>query len=165
MRYDAVVQRIKDEFDATEVVQDWSSRQLSISSSHCELKEGNTNMGMFDKDKVFAPDGQLNDKEGGGFANMGDEFILWDCEIKTDDFEFDPNEKPIPMAHLTVAKKMHPDEKKVVSTLSGPICEKVREKEDGDLPAVVRLQSVPASKKEFNDAVVLQFIEPYSKSK
>lgn len=120
-------------------------------------------MGMFDKDKVFAPDGQLNGE--GGFAQLGDEFILYDCEIKTEEFQFDPNEKAIPMAHLTVATKLKPDDKKVVSSLSGPICEKVREKEDGDLPAIVRVQSVPASKKEFNDAVVLQFIEPYKKGK
>lgn len=120
-------------------------------------------MGMFDKDKVFAPDGQLNGE--GAFAQLGDEFILWDCEIKTEEFEYNPGEDPIPMAHLMVSTKLKPDDKKTVSSLSGPICEKVKEKEDGDLPAIVRLQSVPASKKDWNDATVLQFIEPYTKSK
>jgi hypothetical protein len=158
MRYDEVAEAFEDSFN-------WTQCQLSLLDSHREFKEGNTNMGMFDKDKVFAPDGQLNDSDGGGFANMGDEFVLWDCEVKTEEFEFDPTEDAIPMAHLTVSKKISPDEKKVVSTLSGPICEKVREKEDGDLPAVVRLQSVPAKKKEFNDAVVLQFIEPFQLKK
>lgn len=115
-------------------------------------------MGMFDKDKVFAPDGEL-----GQFANLGDEFILWDCWIQTEEFEFREGEKPIPMAHLKVSQKMTPEQQKVVSSLSGPICEKIGEKEDGDLPAVVRLLSVPAKNKEWNDAVVLQFIEAYDK--
>lgn len=122
-------------------------------------------MGMFDKDKVFAPDGQLNGDGDAGWAQPGDEFVLFDCEIKTEEFEFDPAEDKIPMAHLTVAKKSSPDEKKVVSSLSKPICEKVREKEDGDLPAVVRLQTVPASQKSWNEAVVLQFIEPFQPKK
>lgn len=124
-------------------------------------------MGMFDKDKVFAPDGQLNGEGGGpgGFAEAGDEFILYDCEIKTEEFEFDPTEDKIPMAHLVVAKKMSPEDKKVVSTLSKPICEKVREKADGDLPAIVRLMSVPASQKSWNEAVVIQFIEPFQPKK
>lgn len=123
-------------------------------------------MGMFDKDKVFAPDGQLNGAEGGegGFATLGDEFILWDCWIQEEEFQFDPNDdKKIPMAHLVVSQKLTPDAKKTVSSLSGPICAKVQEKADGDLPAIVRLQSVPASQKSWNDAVVLQFIEPYDK--
>jgi hypothetical protein len=121
-------------------------------------------MGMFDKDKVFAPDGILNGQ--GGFADFGEEFILFDCEIKTEEFKFDPNEAGIPMAHLTVAKKMTPEQTKIVSSLSGPICDKVREKADDDLPAVVRLESVPASKKEYNDAVVIRFLEAYdAKSK
>lgn len=118
-------------------------------------------MGMFDKDKLFAPDGQLNSDDGSGFAQPGDEFVLWDCHIQTETFEFDPNEDAIPMAHLVVSKTTDPESKKTVSTLSKPICEKVREKEDGDLPAIVRLQTVPASQKSWNDAVVLQFISEY----
>lgn len=167
MRYDAWVQRIKDEFDAIEIVEDWSPFQLQLLDSECESKEGNRNMGMFDKDKVFAPDGQLNDSGGGGFANMGDEFILHDCWIQTEEFEFDKDETPIPMAHLVVAKKASPDEKKTVSTLSGPICDKVKEKADGDLPAVVRLESVPSKNadKGWNEAVVIRFIEPFQPKK
>lgn len=153
---------IEHDLDALSVL---AQPQLSLLESNSQTQEGKDTMGMFDKDKVFAPDGQLNDDQGGGFAKPGDEFILYDCEIKTEEFEFDPSEKPIPMAHLTVASKLHPDDKKVVSSLSGPICEKVREKEDGDLPAVVRLQTVPAKKKDWNDATVLQFIEPFQPKK
>lgn len=115
--------------------------------------------GMFDKDKVFAPDGQLNGE--GAFAKFGEEFILYDAEIITEEFEFDPNEDPIPMAHLTVAHKISPEDKKVVSTLSSPICEKVRSKEEGDLPAIVRLEQVPPKNKGWSEATVIRFIEPF----
>lgn len=121
-------------------------------------------MGMFDKDKVFAPDGQLEQ-----WAELGSEFVLWDCWIQDENFEFDPTAKgdegKAAMSHLVVSKKVTPDEKKTVSSLGGVIAEKVKAKEDGDLPAVVRLESVPASKKGFNDAKVLRFIEPFQPGK
>lgn len=115
--------------------------------------------GMFDNDKVFAPDGQLD-----GFTGFGEEFILWDCWIQTEEFEFDPKEDKIPMAHLVVSRKMTPEDRKVVSSLSGPICEKVRLKQDGELPAIVTYESVPSQKKGFSDAKVIRFREPYGKN-
>lgn len=136
-----------------------SQPQLSLLDPDSQPKEGKV-MGMFDKDKVFAPDGKLDD-----FAEQGQEFILWDCLIQTEEFTYDEKEKPIPMAHLVVSHTNSPEDKKTVSSLSGPICNKVREKDDDDLPAIVRLEVVPASKDSWNDATVIKFIEAYAESK
>lgn len=113
-------------------------------------------MGMFDKDKVFAPDGQL-----GNWINADQEFILWDAWIQTEEFEPQGADKPIAMAHLVVSTGDMPEKRETVSTLASPICDKIREKADGDLPAVVKWYTVPAKQKGFSDAVVLQFVAPY----
>lgn len=114
-------------------------------------------MGMFDKDKMFAPDGKLSD-----WIDENKEFILWDAIIKTEEFRPEGADKDIAMSHLTVSTLDMPAKKEIVSSLSGPIADKVRSKTNGDLPAVVKWFTVPSSKSGFSDAVVLQFVGPLS---
>jgi hypothetical protein len=111
---------------------------------------------MFDKDKVFAPDGKL-----AAWIDPGERFILWDCWIETEEFRPPDSDKDIAMTHLKVSSLTMPDKQEIVSSLSGPIAEKVREKKDGDLPAIVKWFTVPSNKAGFSDAVVMQFVEPY----
>lgn len=117
-------------------------------------------MGMFDKDKDFAPDGKLSD-----WIDPNQHFILWDCKIQTEEFRPEGADKDIAMSHLTVSSMDMPDKRETVSSLSGPIADKVRAKTDGDLPAVVKWFTVESKKAGFSDAVVLQFVEPYEAPK
>lgn len=123
-------------------------------------------MGMFDKDKKMAPDGyltdyapvpQLKDNEeratGPKFALMGAKIV--DEQWPTDD-------GTTPMAHLAVCgvtAKGEPDgEIKIVSALGDSICNKIKDKEDGDLPAIVETQRVKNKKDGFSPAFVIHFV-------
>jgi hypothetical protein len=117
-------------------------------------------MGMFDKDKVFAPDGLLKDfAPADSNGSAGTKFILWDCEIKDENFVTDIGTTP--MTHLTVATLIDPEDKKVVSALGEPIANKVREREEGDLPAICQTRIVETKNEAYSDAFVIQFVESY----
>lgn len=120
-------------------------------------------MGMFDKDKVFAPDGPIKD-----WIETGKDFILWDAEIRAEEFETELSARQIkagsaskhpPMVHLKVSTLDAPTEIKVVSAIGDTIGNKVREKEDGDLPAIVRTEQVDSNYE--TQAFVLRFVAPY----
>lgn len=117
-------------------------------------------MGMFDKDKQFAPDGRLDEvyPPGATDSREGPQFVLWAVEDKGL-FDSDKFEKPAPMTWLTVSDVMTPEEKKVIGTLSSPIHDKAVEAEPGDFPAVVRSLSVSTDKG--NAANVLQWVREY----
>lgn len=117
-------------------------------------------MGMFDKDKQFAPDGRLDETYPPGVTDSreGPQFVLWAVEDKGL-FESDKFDKPAPMTWLTVSDVLEPDNKKVIGTLSGPIHDKAIEAEPGDFPAVVRSLSVSSDKG--NAANVLQWVRVY----
>lgn len=118
-------------------------------------------MGMFDKDKVFAPDGRLDEvyPPGPTDSREGPQFVLWGVEDKGE-FKLDNGLDNTPyMTWLTVSDRLTPEDKKVVGTLSGPIHDKALEAEPSDFPAVVRSLKVST---DFNDAQVLQWIEPYN---
>lgn len=117
-------------------------------------------MGMFDKDKQFAPDGRLDEiyPPGPTDSREGPQFVLWGVQDKGL-FDSDKFEKPAPMTWLTVSDVLMPEDKKVIGTLSGPIHEKATEAEAGDFPAVVRSLSVSSDKG--NAANVIQWIRAY----
>lgn len=117
-------------------------------------------MGMFDKDKVFAPDGRLDELYPVGplDSREGKSFVLWGVEDKGEfkienDLDGDPN-----MTWLTVSDVLTPEDKKVVGTLSGPIAEKAKDAEPGDFPCVVRHIEVST---DLTPAKVLQWLRDY----
>jgi hypothetical protein len=114
-------------------------------------------MGMFEKDKQFAPDGRLDEVYPPGEVDTreGPDFVLWGVEAKG---TFTTEIGDAAMTWLTVSDVFAPETKKVIGTLSKPIAEKAAEAEPSDFPAVVRCLKV---KTEFNDAMVLQWIRAY----
>jgi hypothetical protein len=114
-------------------------------------------MGMFDKDKQFAPDGRLDEVYPPGEVDSreGAEFVLWGVEARGT-FKTDIGDAE--MTWLTVSDLLQPEEKKVIGTLSKPIAEKAAEAEASDFPCVVRCLTVTT---EFNPAMVLQWIREY----
>lgn len=120
-------------------------------------------MGVWDKDKAFAPDGQLNE-----FAPPGTKFILKGAEIIDPNFETEIGTAP--MMHLTVATLEEPDNDLVVSSIGDTNANKFFDKDDdykskvekGDFPAIVETRSVPAKQESFSDAFVIRYVEAYS---
>lgn len=114
-------------------------------------------MGMFDKDKQFAPDGRLDEVYPPGEVDTreGSQFVLWGVETKGT-FKTDIGDAE--MTWLTVSDLLTPEDKKVIGTLSKPIAEKASEAVPSDFPAVVRCLTVST---EFNPAMVLQWIRAY----
>lgn len=120
--------------------------------------------GIWDKDKAFAPDGQLNQ-----FAPPETKFILWGVELKDKNFETEIGTAP--MVHLEVSTLKDPDKKLVVSSIGDTNASKFFDKdkdyankvESGDLPAVVETRTVPASQESFSDAFVIRFIDVFTK--
>lgn len=115
-------------------------------------------MGMFDKDKQFAPDGRLDEvyPPGPTDSREGPELVLWAVE---DRGKFATELGDADMTWLTVSDVLTPEDKKVIGTLSKPIHEKAAEAEpEKDFPAVVRCIKVST---DFNDAMVLQWIRAY----
>lgn len=122
-------------------------------------------MGMFTKDKKMAPDGYLTEfapapdlTDGQQYAD-GTEFILWGASVADEEWPTDIGTTT--MCHLAVAHKDTPDDIKIVSALGAPIGDKVKDKEDGELPALVRSRKVKNKKEGFGDAFVINFIAPH----
>lgn len=115
-------------------------------------------MGMFDKDKVFAPDGRLDElyPPGPTDSREGSQIVLWAVEDKGD---FETELGTARMTWLTVSDLLFPEAKKVVGTLSSAIAEKVKEAESSDFPAVVKVLKVSSDKG--NDAMVLNWLREY----
>lgn len=115
-------------------------------------------MGMFDRDKMMAPDGPLKN-----WAGEGGVFILWDIEHKgTIPTDLDPETD---ITHLVVSVLDAPDNKAIVSMLGEGPKQRAAEKADGDLPAVCRALTVPTKDDGKSDAYVFNFIEPYDGQK
>lgn len=114
-------------------------------------------MGMFDKDKVFAPDGRLDEvfPPGPTDSREGPQFVLWAVEDKG---KFATEIGEADMTWLTVSDLLTPEDKKVIGTLSKPIAEKAAEAEASDFPCVVKCLKVST---DFNDAMVLQWVREY----
>ena len=114
-------------------------------------------MGMFDKDKQFAPDGRLDElyPPGPTDSREGSKFVLWAVQDKG---EFETDIGKARVTWLTVSDELTPEDKRVIGTLSKPIAEKADEADPSDFPAVVKCLKVST---EFNDAMVLQFIREY----
>lgn len=114
-------------------------------------------MGMFDKDKQFAPDGRLDEvyPPGDLDSREGSQFVLWSVEDKgkflTDIGEAD-------MTWLTTSDVLDPEHKKVVGTLSSPIAAKAKEAEASEFPCVVKTLQVSTDQQP---ALVLQWIREY----
>jgi len=121
-------------------------------------------MGIWDKDKSFAPDGQLNE-----FAPAGTKFILFGVEMIDRVFETDIGTAP--MIHLAVADPMDVENIKTVSSIGDTNARKFFDKdkdyeskiEKGDLPALVETRVVPAGQEGFNDAFVIRFVALWNK--
>jgi hypothetical protein len=122
-------------------------------------------MGVWDKDKAFAPDGQLNE-----FAPPETKFILWAAEIIDPTFETEIGTAP--MMHLTVSTLKEPDKKLIVSSIGDTNANKFFDKDDdyksridkGDFPAIVETRTVPASQEAFSDAFVIRFVDYFNKN-
>lgn len=121
-------------------------------------------MSIWDKDKSFAPDGQLNE-----FAPPETKFILHEVELVNPAFETEIGTAP--MIHLTVATLKDPKTELVVSSIGDTNAAKFFDKDDkykskiqdGDLPAIVETRLVPASQESFSDAFVIRFVDNYTK--
>jgi len=114
-------------------------------------------MGMFDKDKVFAPDGPM-DK----WVDEGTEFILWDARVKDEAFEAQEG-VIVTMCHWDVSPLESPENVATVSTIGSAMAQKAKDNDGSDLPAVVKTARVPSDKG--NDAYVLTFVRAYEPKK
>lgn len=113
-------------------------------------------MGMFDKDKVFAPDGPL-----ASWVDDEQDFILRDIEVVGEVDTPDGPTDTAPMVHLKVSALDSADTVKTVSWVGDIAAKKAGEKDEGDLPAIVRMKHVESSIPNGNDAYVLQFVDEY----
>lgn len=111
-------------------------------------------MGMFDRDKLMAPNGPLKE-----WAGVGNQFILWDIELKDGTIKTELGEAEI--CHLTVSFVDSPDNKAVCSMLGDIAKQRAEEKADGDLPAIVETAMVPSKDASKQDAFVFRFVEKY----
>lgn len=127
------------------------------SAAYVREKGHRSTMGMFDKDKQFAPDGRLDEMfpPGKTDSREGAEVILWGVE---DRGEFPTEIGTAQMTWLTVSSIPTPDEKKVVGTLAKAIASKAAEADDSDFPCVVKVMKVST---EMADALVLQWMGAY----
>lgn len=114
-------------------------------------------MGMFDKDKQFAPDGRLDEvyPPGDLDSRKGPSFVLWGVESKG---EFKTDIGTARMTWLTISDLLQPEDKKVIGTLSSPIADKAAEAVETDFPAVVKTLKVSTDQQP---ALVLQFVREY----
>ena len=118
-------------------------------------------MGMFDKDKLFAPDGAMKD-----WSENGKPFILWNVEVKETEIPT-PNgpTDSAPIVWLTVSTVDSPDAKDTVSMIGDNIKEKAEAMEPGDLPALCITKTVPSSIESGQDAYVLNWYGDYEPAK
>lgn len=114
-------------------------------------------MGMFDKDKVFAPDGPM-DK----WVDDGVEFIVWDCRVVDEAFDVGDGNTAT-MVHWDVSALDAPDNVATVSTIGSAMAEKAKAKGDDDLPAVVKTKHVETDYP--SAAYVMQFERAYEAPK
>lgn len=114
-------------------------------------------MGMFDKDKVFAPDGRLDEVYPPGDLDTreGPQFVLWGV-VPKGDFETDIGVAQ--MTWLIVSDLLEPESKKTIGTLSAPIAAKAAEAETSDFPCVVKPLKVSTDQQP---ALVLQYVRQY----
>lgn len=110
-------------------------------------------MGMFDKDKEI---GTIITN----MVKMGEPFILHGARIKREDYPTDLG--PAVQTELRMAKMDAPTEHFVCTTLASSIATKVREAEPGDFPAVVMLNKVQSKTYAGTEALVIQFLKPYT---
>jgi hypothetical protein len=114
-------------------------------------------MGMFDKDKQFAPDGRLDQVYPPGELDSreGSQFVLWSVEPKG---EFETELGTAQMTWLETSDLLSPEERKVVGTLSAPIAAKAAEAEASEFPCVVKTMQVSTDQQP---ALVLQWVREY----
>jgi len=123
-------------------------------------------MGMFDKDIVFGGE-QLE-------PNVKDEqeYVLWECGIVAEnvvtELGTDGVKAEVVISQVTgttgKARGNHPQSTVPAKfgTFASSIVGKVRQKGDGDLPAVVKFHKVPAKNTAHNDAFVMSFVRPWT---
>lgn len=123
-------------------------------------------MGMFTNDILYGglrldKEFRIGDLEG---ADPGEKFILLDAHVLST-----PVPTSIGDARKTVLRvhRLDPETNLPagdvfdVGTLAQAIASKVDQKEDGDLPAVVRCHMAEARSEEFSDATVMTFVSGY----
>jgi hypothetical protein len=124
-------------------------------------------MGMFTRDKQYGglrldQEFRIGDVLG---VDPGELFVLYDAYVLPE-----PIETSIGNAEKSVLQCMRLDpetnlpltgELIEVGTLSQAIAAKVKDKEEGDLPAVVRCHMVESKEEKFNDALVMSFVGEY----
>lgn len=119
-------------------------------------------MGMFTKDVLFG--GERLDKQEwlaiGDSPHNSTPVLLLDCRIVSDEV---PTEIGLATkSELLIAPLSENGTKAetpiALNTLAKAIAEKVRAKEEGDLPAVVCFFVTAASKEGYSDATVMQFV-------
>lgn len=116
-------------------------------------------MGMFDKDKLFAPDGKMRD-----WAELDSPFILWDIGYKGEVETPDGPTDSAPIVWLTVSTQASPDTKNTVSMIGDIIKEKAEALEPGELPALCVVKEVDSSIPGGNRAFVLNYYGDYKPS-
>ena len=114
-------------------------------------------MGMFDKDKLFAPNGQLRE-----WVDNDVPFILRDMEYRGDIETPNGPTATAPIVWLHVSPKDSPGKTDIVSMVGDLAKEKAEAKSDGDLPCMVVAKNVPSSIEGGNDAYVINWYGDYS---
>lgn len=115
-------------------------------------------MGMFDRDKLMAPNGPLKE-----WAGVDAEFILWDIRLMPGTIKTEIGEAEI--CHLDVSPVDAPENRATVSMLGDIAKERALAVEDGELPAVCVTRIVPSKDKAKQDAFVFQWVKDYSPAK
>lgn len=113
--------------------------------------------GMWTNDIVFG--GERLDEA----VQDGEVFILLDCGIVAENVKTDLGDDAVKSGLVLAKLDGNGKPVKVIAagTFSQPIATKVKLKRDGDLPALCKTETVPASEEAFNDAKVLTFVAPY----
>lgn len=126
-------------------------------------------MGMFTNDVLFGGKrldeefriGSLPDADP---IDPGENFILTDCWVLPDVVPTsigDAHKTILKVVKLDPATNLPVGQEFEVGTLSQAIGSKAKQKEDGDLPAVVRCHMAPTKEAGYNDAMVMTFVSAY----
>lgn len=124
---------------------------------------GGLTMGMFTKDRLYGGKRLDQEFEVGTLANPdgGEVFILLDAEVLAEPVPTDIGEATktvLRVRKLDPSTNLPAGDVFDVGTLSQAVAGKAREKEDGDLPALVRAHYVEAGTEGYSDALVLSFV-------
>lgn len=110
---------------------------------------------MFDKDKEIGAD--ILEEFG-----LRSPFILWDARMADELVETRLGKARKSILVCSQLAAQGEADRQEYTTLASAIADKVEQKSDGDLPAIVELRKVESRANPGQDALVLQFVRPLS---